>query len=202
MRHKHSRPGPWATNEFAADDAARCWRVTVGTGSICRVISQLGSALGDAVGDRRRRRQRTNSSTLVLPVLLRAVVAVAFSGACGGETERAREQPTTLHDVVIDERVACRFVVGRTTPSDVIDIFGWPITRGASGQTAISSLVYMHRDPFSPLPDIVYFMFRRRSGRSPERLIGGFRVTGAGPYGFSCLRDTEGNEVQPLALAP
>jgi hypothetical protein len=118
---------------------------------------------------------------------------------CSGEDVGA--DAVANRDVAIDGR-ACRLVVGKARPEDVIDLYGWPITRGWNGATAIGSMVYMHRDSFSPVPEIVHFMFRRQSDRKPELLIGAIRTTGPGPYGFSCFRDIEGNEVPPLALAP
>jgi hypothetical protein len=135
--------------------------------------------------------------------MTRGVLALGlvFAGmsACSDETTDAGR--TETRDVAIDGR-ACRLVVGKATPEDVIDLYGWPITRGWNGATSVGSMVYMHRDPFWPVPEIVHFMFRRRGDRSPERLIGAIRTTGPGPYGFSCFRDVDGNEVQPLALAP
>jgi hypothetical protein len=133
----------------------------------------------------------------LLPVLF---LTACFAGP-EGDAPAGTSGVTRTGDVTIDER-ACSLVVGKATPIDVIELYGWPITRGWNGQTAVSSLVYMHRDPSVPVPEIVYFMFRRRGDRSPERLIGAIRTTGPGPYGFSCFRDMDGNEVQPIGLAP
>ena len=132
-----------------------------------------------------------------LPVLL---LGSCFAGP-DGDAPAGTSGVTRTGDVVIDER-ACSLVVGKATPTDVIELYGWPVSRGWNGQTSVSSMVYMHRDPGTPVPEIVYFMFRRRGDRSPERLIGAIRTTSPGPYGFSCFRDIDGNEVQPIGLAP
>jgi hypothetical protein len=138
------------------------------------------------------------------PIRFLAVAAV-LAGCGRGTGERSAEAGTRgrypAHDVIVDER-ACSLVVGRATPTDVIELYGWPLSRAFNGQSAIASLVYMHRDPLTPVPDIVFFLFRRRSDRTAERLIGAMRITSAGPYGFSCFRDLDGNEVQPIGLVP
>jgi hypothetical protein len=98
---------------------------------------------------------------------------------------------------------ACVLVAGVATPVDVMALFGRPFaTGGGDGKAGPThALVYLHHDPATRVPDMVYFMFQQTRFDPEMRLAGAVRTTNAGPGGFTCFRDSRGNLVPPLSLS-
>jgi hypothetical protein len=108
--------------------------------------------------------------------------------------------PWDWQDTDIDER-ACGLILGRSTREDVVAIFGAPAGLGSQSD-GTSTLLYIHRDPFSRVPDMVYFMFRREGFDRDGRLVGAIRTSSSGLGEFSCFRDTWGMPPTPICNWP
>jgi hypothetical protein len=135
------------------------------------------------------------------------VLVFGFLGCAGAPelgddaTPQSAPQRVGSSDVTIDLR-ACSLIAGKSTPVDAIALFGEPFATGWNTGSAgpTTSLVYLHHDPETAVPDMVYFMFQQ-TGYDPEmRLAGAVRTTNSGVDGFTCFRDSRGNLVPPLHL--